>query len=119
MSDADPCLRYWSVVGLHLLDKHAAGAAPTLKSALDDNADEVKMMAAWTVVKIGRREEGLATLRDMLFHGTTTERELHNVLDWMDDDSVSLVEEYLRAHPGKAKDILGKIAQDYGIEITK
>jgi len=119
MSDADPCLRFWSVVGLHLLDENAAGAAQALTSALDDEADEVKMMAAWTVVKIGRREEGLATLRDMLFNGTSIENELHNVLDWMDDDAVSLVEEYLRAHPEKAKGILGKIAQDYRIEAAK
>ena len=75
MSDSDACIRYWSVVGLLLLDENAAPAAETLKSALDDEADEVKMMAAWTLVKIGHREEGLATLRDMLFGGTSIERE--------------------------------------------
>ena len=119
LSASDPCIRYWSVVGLHLLDENAAPAAETLKSALDDEADEVKMMAAWTLVKIGHREDGLATLHDMLFNGTSIERELHNVLDWMDDDAVGLVEGYLRANPGKAKGILDKIAQDYGIEIQK
>jgi arylsulfatase A-like enzyme len=119
MADSDPCIRYWSVVGLHLLDKNAAPAARTLKTALDDEADEVKMMAAWTLVNIGHRKEGLATLRDMLFNGTSVERELHNVLDWMDAAAVPLLEEYLRAHPGKAKNILGKIARDYGIEIRE
>jgi hypothetical protein len=118
-SDSDPCIRYWSVVGLLLLDKNAAPAAETIKSALNDESDEVKMMAAWTFVKIGHRNEGLATLRGMLFNGTSIERELHNLLDWMDDDAVPLVQEYLQAHPGKAKDILGKIAQDYGIKIRK
>ena len=119
MSDADACIRYWSVVGLHLLDESAAPAAGALKSALDDQADEVKLMAAWTLVKIGHREQGLATLRDMLFQGTSIERELHNLLDWMDDDAVGLVKEYLQIHPAKAKDILGKIAQDYRIEIPR
>jgi N-sulfoglucosamine sulfohydrolase len=119
MSDADACIRYWSVVGLHLLDENAAPAAGALKSAVDDQADEVKLMAAWTLVKIGHREQGLATLRDMLFQGTSIERELHNVLDWMDDDAAGLVKEYLQTHPAKAKDILGKIAQDYRIEIPR
>jgi hypothetical protein len=53
----------------------------------------------------------------MLFRGTSSERELHNLLDWMDDAAVPLVREYLQAHPDKAKDILGKIAQDYGMQI--
>jgi N-sulfoglucosamine sulfohydrolase len=119
MSDADACIRYWSVVGLHLLGENAAPAAGALKSALDDQADEVKLMAAWTLVKIGHREQGLATLRDMLFQGTSIERELHNLLDWMDDDAVGLVKEYLQIHPAKAKDILGRIAQDYRIEIPR
>jgi arylsulfatase A-like enzyme len=119
MSDSDPCTRYWSVVGLLLLDEGAAPAAETLQSALDDEADEVKMTAAWTLVKIGRREEGLATLRELLFGGTSLKRELHNVLDWMDDDAVGLVTEYLQARPKEAKDILGKIADDYGIKIPK
>jgi N-sulfoglucosamine sulfohydrolase len=119
MSDADACIRYWSVVGLHLLDESAASAVGAFKSALDDQADEVKLMAAWTLVKIGHREQGLATLRDMLFQGTSIERELHNVLDWMDDDAAGLVQEYLQTHPAKANDILGKIAQDYRIEIPR
>jgi N-sulfoglucosamine sulfohydrolase len=117
LGDSDACIRYWSVVGLLLLDKNATPAAETLKSALDDQADEVKMLAAWALVKIGQREHGLTALRDMLFRGTSGERELHNLLDWMDDDAVPLVREYLQAHPDKAKDILGKIAQDYGMQI--
>jgi hypothetical protein len=117
LADSDACLRYWSVVGLLLLDKSAEPAAEALKSALDDQADEVKMLAAWALVKIGHREAGLAALRDMLFRGASSERELHNLLDWMDDDAVPLVREYLQAHPDKAKDILGKIAQDYGMQI--
>lgn len=119
ISDSDACIRYWSVVGLLLLDEGAAPAAETLKSALDDEADEVRMLAAWTLVKIGHREEGLAALRDMLFGGMPLKRELHNVLDWMDDDAVGLVKEYLQSHPEQAKNILGKIAEDYAIKVAK
>ena len=76
-------------------------------------------MAAWTLVKLGEKEPGLACLRDLLNNGTTANRKLLNVLDWMGEDAVPLVREYLRKHPEKATNILAKIAQDHGIEVRK
>jgi len=119
MSDRDSGIRYWAVVGLHLLEGAAAPATETLQNALRDESDEVKIMAAWTLVKLGRKEAGLACLRKLLNDGTTAERKLLNVLDWMEADAVPLVRDYLRANPKKAKNILAKIAQDHGIEIPK
>jgi hypothetical protein len=118
MSDPDAGIRYWSAVGLLRLDDAAAPAEKQLEKALGDESDEVKIMAAWTLVKLGN-DEGLACLRDLLNNGTTTERKLLNVLDWMEDDAVPLVREYLQANPNSAKGILGKIAEDHGIEIRK
>jgi len=119
LSDPDDGLRYWAVVGLHLLENRAAPAVATLEKALADEADEVKIMAAWTLVKLGRKETGLACLRRLLKEGTTIERELFNVLDWMEEDAVPLVREYLAAHPKKATNILAKIAQDHGIDLPR
>ncbi len=119
MSDPDCGIRYWAVVGLHLLEEDAASAAERLEEALDDESDEVKIMAAWTLVKLGQCEAGLGTLRDLLNNGTTAERLLLNVLDWMDEPAVPLVADYLESNPKKAKNILAKIAQDHGIEIPK
>jgi len=119
MSDSDSGIRYWAVVGLHLLADRAGAAAETLDKALEDESHEVKIMAAWTLVKLGRKDAGLKCLRDLLNNGTTAERKLLNVLDWMGTDAVPLVREYLQANPKKAKNILGKIAQDHGIEIPK
>jgi len=116
MSDPDCGIRYWAVVGLLLLEKEAAPATETLAKALHDESDEVKIMVAWTMVRLGRNEAGLACLRNLLNNGTTTERMLHNVLDWMDDDAVPLVREYLKSNPNKSKGILAKIAQDHGID---
>jgi hypothetical protein len=106
-------------VGLHLLEDKASGAVGALEKALRDEEDEVKIMAAWTLVKVGRREAGLKCLRGLLNNGTTCKRKLLNVLDWMGDDAVPLVREYLKAHPKEAKNILAKIAQDHGIEVGK
>jgi hypothetical protein len=119
MSDPDCGIRYWAVVGLHLLEEDAASAAQTLEKALEDESEEVKIMAAWTLVKLGQSDKGMASLRDLLNHGTTAERWLLNVLDWMGEDAVPLVREYLTSNPKKAKNILAKIAQDHGIEFSK
>ncbi len=115
MSSDDDGIRYWSVVGLHLLGKGAAPAAAVLEKALDDPADEVKFMAAWTLVKIGQKERGLAALRGYLGGKSGSQQELYNVLDWMGDDAVPLVREYLESKPGRVHGILAKIARDHGI----
>ena len=52
-------------------------------------------------------------------NGTTTERKLYNVLDWMDEDAVPLVKEYIQSHPKKVPDILVKVAEDEGIELPR
>jgi hypothetical protein len=119
MSHDDAGLRYWAVVGLHLLDKEAAPASEVLEKALRDPADEVKIMAAWTLVKIGRTEEGLGCLRKLLNEGSSSGRSLYNVLDWMDDDALPLVKEYLASKPGKVDGIIARIAHDHGIELKQ
>jgi hypothetical protein len=117
LSDTDAGMRYWAVVGLHLLEQGAAPARAQLKESLQDQSDEVRIMAAWTLVKLGQKDAGLQCLRTLLYQGCTADRKLLNVLDWMDEDAVPLVREYLKSHPKKATNILAKIAQDYGIDI--
>ena len=119
MSNSDSGIRYWAVVGLHLLQDNAASAIEILENMLQDESDEVRIMTAWTLVKLGRKKTGLECLRNLLNNGTTTQRKLLNVLDWMGADAVPLVREYLVSNPKKAKNILAKIAQDHGIEIQK
>ncbi|MBN2315159.1 MAG: sulfatase-like hydrolase/transferase [Sedimentisphaerales bacterium] len=119
MSDSDSGIRYWAVVGLHLLKDKAEPSVEVLKNTLRDDSDEVKIMAAWTLVNLGRKEIGLECLSHLLNEGTTAERKLLNVLDWMGVDAVPLVREYLQSNPNKAKNILAKIAQDHGIEVPK
>jgi len=119
MSSKDAGMRYWAVVGLHLLGKGAAPAMDVLTAALEDDEHEVRMMAAWTVVKLGKPNAGLTCLGDLLNNGTAASRKLCNVLDWMGPDAVPLVREYLATHPKEAKNILAKIAQDHGIPVPK
>ena len=95
MADKDEGMRWWAVVGLHLLAKDAAPATDVLKKALADESHEVRMMAAWTLVKLGHAKEGLACLDDLLFKGTHCKSMLHNVLDWMGEPAFPLVKKFI------------------------
>ncbi len=119
MSNADSGIRYWSVVGLHLLGDSAAPALPTLEKALQDEEHEVRIMAAWALVELGKTEQGLACLRELLNNGTSAQRKLYNVIDWMGEDAMPLVREYLATKPKKVHNIFAKIAADRGIELPE
>jgi arylsulfatase A-like enzyme len=119
MADSDAGIRYWAVVGMLLLDNDAAPAATSLGKALSDNSDEVKIMAAWTLVKLGQSEKGLACLRNLLYGGTSCERMLHNVLDWMGKDSLPLVRDYAESKGGKVKGILARMLEVHSADRQK
>jgi len=113
--DKDDCIRYWAVVGLHLLGEQAAPAADVLAKAAKDPTEEVRIMAAWTLIKIGQREEGMASLRELLMAGPS--RSLCNTLDWMGQDGLPLIREYLATKPGRVDGILAKVAKNNDIEL--
>ncbi|MCP4453179.1 MAG: sulfatase-like hydrolase/transferase, partial [Planctomycetes bacterium] len=115
LSNKDEGMRWWAVVGLHLLDKDAAPATRVLKTALKDEAHEVRVMAAWTLVKLGQTEQGLACLDDLLFGETHCETLLHNVLEWMGEPALPLVKKYVENDGNRQGrygiGILGRIAE--------
>ncbi len=115
LSDEDEGMRWWGVVGLHLLGPDAAPAAEVLEQALKDESHEVRMMAAWTLVKLGDTDKSLASLDELLFTKTTNETMLFNVLDWMGEPALPLVKKFvenggnLRGRYGIG--ILGRVAE--------
>lgn len=115
MSDKDEGMRWWAVVGLHLLERAAAPAAGVLEQALGDGSHEVRMMAAWTLVKLGKPDKALACLDDLLFGRTHCKEMLHNVLDWMGGPALPLVKKYIEKGSTRRGrygiGILGRIAQ--------
>ena len=114
MSHKDEGIRWWAVIGLHLLEDDAAPAVETLTAALEDDTDEIRVMAAWTLVKLGQKEAALNCLREQL-KNSECEVLVHNVLDWMGEAAIPLIREYIAAGGTRQGrygiGILGRIAE--------
>ena len=95
LSNDEEGLRWWGVVGIHLLDDDAKGAKKNLRAALKDEAHEIRIMAAWTLIKLGQTKPALASLDELLVKGSHNETMLHNVLDWMGEPAFPLVKKYI------------------------
>ena len=85
----DPVMRYWSVIGLLLLEKGAKSAIPSLKNALDDQ-DEIPPLAAWAIYKAGDKAFAEKWMLDTITNDPGNKM-LANVLDWMDEGSFSIL----------------------------
>ena len=115
MEHEDEGIRWWSIVGLHLLEKDAASASTILEAALDDEIDEIRMMAAWTLIKLGQPDKASTSINNMILNGTENEAMLHNIIDWMAEPGLPFVRKYVENggnRQGKyGIGILGRIAE--------
>ena len=115
LSHEDEGLRWWGIVGLHLLDQQSAPATAALNAALSDDAHEIRMMAAWTLVKLGQSDQAITCLDDLLFGTCHNEDMLHNVLEWMGEPGLPLVKKYIENDGNRQGrygiGILGRIAE--------
>ena len=118
MKNEDEGMRWWGVVGLHLIETSSKQAKDILHAGLTDPADEIKIMSAWSLVKIGDREQALETLDSLLFQKPNPNNNttmLHNVIDWMGEPALPLVKKYVQQEGNRQGKygigILGRIAQ--------
>jgi len=115
LNHQDEGMRWWGVVGLHLLDQQAADATAALEIALGDETDEIRMMSAWTLIKLGKPNKAIACLDGMLFGECENEDMLHNILDWMGEPGLPLVKKYIDKNNSRegryGTGILGRIAE--------
>ena len=87
--DKDPVIRYWSVIGLLLLEKQAKPAISDLKKVLDDS-DEIPAFAAWAIYKAGDKSFAEKWMLDSI-SANPTNKTLANIFDWMDKGSFSIL----------------------------
>jgi len=118
LGSSDEAMRWWGVVGLHLLEDRAAPSRALLIKALQDSSDEVKMMSAWTLIRLGEPADAMRTLETLLLHPESEHSNttmLHNVLDWMGPPALPLVKKYIDQGGNRQGrygiGILGRIAQ--------
>ena len=89
LSDSDPVIRYWSVIGLLLLEKKANPAIPELKKVLADR-DEIPAFAAWAIYKAGEKMFAEKWMLEAITQNPGN-KTLANIFDWMGTASHSLL----------------------------
>lgn len=80
-------VRYWSMVGCFLLQDELAGTL-----AQNDPSDEIRAMAAWTLIRAGQKEKGLEILNNLLQENSYAMLTVLNITDLMGDDGLELME---------------------------
>jgi len=83
LKDKDRGVRYWGAVGLMMLGKDAQPAKKALLSTLDDPSDNVRLIAAWALIKLGEQKAGHDTIVNLLNSGSYATLKILNVIAWM------------------------------------
>ena len=107
--DSDPVMRYWSVIGLLLLEKKAKSAIPELKKVLGDR-DEIPAFAAWAIYKAGEKAFAEKWMLEAITHNPGN-KTLANIFDWMGKESFSIlaqIPEDKLSKRGLIKDIVNR-----------
>tara|TARA_R110002096_G_scaffold111394_1_gene243132 strand:- start:24470 stop:26293 length:1824 start_codon:yes stop_codon:yes gene_type:complete len=86
LNNEDSGVRYWAMVGCFLLNDEVAGL-----KAINDDSDEVRVIAAWTLIKNGKREPGFTCLNDMLKKHSYATLKILNVMEWMGKDRKNMM----------------------------
>jgi N-sulfoglucosamine sulfohydrolase len=86
LDSEDSGVRYWAMVGCFLLNDEVGGL-----KAINDDSHEVRVMAAWTLIKNGKRKPGFTCLDNMLKGNSYATLKILNVLDWMVKDGENMI----------------------------
>jgi hypothetical protein len=81
LADEDPVKRYWSVIGLLLLEKQAKPAISELKKVLGDR-DEIPAFASWAIYKAGEKTFAEKWMLEAITQNPGN-KTLANIFDWM------------------------------------
>jgi N-sulfoglucosamine sulfohydrolase len=116
LAHADSGMRYWAIVGIHLLGGKAASAKAQIQVALKDEEHQVRILAAWTLIKMGDKNAGMAAFKNLIANGTHAENALCNTIDWMGADGKPLVEAYFASAKGKRNQVMSYLATVHGVK---
>jgi arylsulfatase A-like enzyme len=100
LQNDDCAIRYWGVVGCFLLsDQLSLQQQKAVAKLLTDSSDEVRGIAAWTLVKTGyQKNKAFTTLQKMLDDYSYAILSILNIIDWMGDDAKPLMPSVASIH---------------------
>jgi len=101
LADSDSAVRYWAVVGLHVVEADEEGAIEALTAALADESPSVAMAAGAALCHAGLHDAAQATLMDGLTHESAWVRL-----------RAAIVLDMNPAHAGPALDALRRACDD-------
>ena len=107
LTDADSGIRYWGASGLVMADQLDSAAVKSLKDCLRDESRDVRVMAAWALIKSGDIKDGQACLIQLLQQESDVTLKVLNVIDWMGVDTAPYLPAIKSLKTGKA-DLLVK-----------
>ena len=87
LGSPDSGLRYWGTVGCFLI-----GHQPADFLGIDEDLHEVRIMAAWLLIRSGEKEAGLACLRELLEENSYATLTVLNALEWISEDEPKALE---------------------------
>lgn len=112
LASEDLAVRYWAVVGMFMLDSPQRSLHGALESALEDESHEIRALAAWVLIKSGKKKAARESLREMLEKKSYASLTILNVIDWMDDE----IEPYIPAIESVSDGDNEKKMRDYLLE---
>jgi arylsulfatase A-like enzyme len=99
LSSKDSGVRYWGIIGLHLLGEGAKTQKQALLAMLKDDNDDVKAMSAWTLYHLGEQGKALQAWKEILARKSMSALAVMNFIELTGTKDKSLVEVLKKLQP--------------------
>lgn len=97
-------MRYWGATGLLLLGEKARPVKKEIENAIDDSSDNVTIVVAETLYRLGEKEQGRKGLLDALESSNSFARaHAFNVIDDVNENSPEIQQAVIRSLKGRTK----------------
>jgi len=106
LADLDSGIRYWGACGLLMENKLDSAAVNALKAGLQDESPDVRVMAAWALIKAGDNKDGQECLIQLLNQESYVTLKVLNVIDWMGVDTAPYLPAIESLKTGKADSLV-------------
>ena len=83
LTDDDPGVRYWAIVGCFNLQQNAVLDRQIIKNSLADECHHVRIMAAWILFRDGDKQSAQACWNDLLKESSYASLKIFNIIDWI------------------------------------